>query len=675
MDEAQVFGEIVESTRIHLSTIKPSEWYEQNMVMPRGSAFPGPFSFDLTPYWREPLDCVAKDHPAKEITIMAGAQIGKTAAVLLPIVGYTISQNPGNMMFLTGHSDLSEAAFIRIDDMITNCGLRHLMGPHVIKAKNSRSGDTNKSKEFPGGILVGGSVTNHNLLRQYDVMVMIVDDFDAAPISSKKAGATRELVQKRTSAFAHKKKIVYVSSPQLKGQSNIEITFDVSDKRFYHVHCPLCHKPIVLKWKIQVDEKESAGIVWDYDENGNLNRKSVGYVCQECAGFFNDTSKYEMNINGFWKPSVIPREENHFGYHISSLYSPPGMDDWAHYVQQYINANPPEGRPIPKKNQTFFNVVLGETYEDVGEAPEASILQKNIRPYEIGVLPESLSIADGNGKIILLTCACDLNGTEQDARLDYEIKAWAESGVSYSVKHGSIGTFVPRETAMKHKADRERWTYFHYKERSVWPELRKIINDVYKTDTNFPLPDDVRNIGRPMRIALTGIDTGHYTQFAYEFIDSNPKRVIGIKGDKESRYRKFDMDSPSFKPSKERGDLYLLDVNFIKDQLAERMKLVWDRGNEKQPFGFMNFPTPSGGLYLYQNYFEHYQSEHKVSETKDGEVTGFRWVKQTSNSQNHFWDVACYNEALRDIIVDQTLKEFGIRKGTWHDFVKKIIPK
>jgi len=42
-----------------------------------------------------------------------------------------------------------------------------------------------------------------------------------------------------------------------------------------------------------------------------------------------------------------------------------------------------------------------------------------------------------------------MNGTEQDARMDYEVVAWSESGATYSIKHGSIGTFIPREGAKK----------------------------------------------------------------------------------------------------------------------------------------------------------------------------------------------------------------------------------
>jgi hypothetical protein len=60
-------------------------------------------------------------------------------------------------------------------------------------------------------------------------------------------------------------------------------------------------------------------------------------------------------------------------------------------------------------------------------------------------------MSDGNGRIVLLTCAADMNGKVDDARLDFEIVAWAKSGASYSICHGSIGTFIPRENSLKEK--------------------------------------------------------------------------------------------------------------------------------------------------------------------------------------------------------------------------------
>jgi phage terminase large subunit GpA-like protein len=657
---------LLDTTKQHLSNISPSEWYEQNMVMPRGSAFPGKFEFDLTPYWREPLDCANPLHPAKEVSIMKGAQLGGTVAVLNPIVGYTIAKHPGNMMFLTGHSELSEASMLKIDTMIDNCNIRHLIVPNVLRKKNSRSGDTNKSKEFAGGDLKSGSVTNHNLLRQHDVMIMIVDDYDAAPAFSKHAGATRELVQKRTSAFAHKKKIYWVSSPQITGMSNIEEVFLLGDQRYYYVPCPKCGDHIKLDWSVDIkgtDGKEKGGIFWKSDKVGRVIRNSVGYICQYCSGFFDDSKKYEMNLAGFWQPTVDAKEEDHYSYQISSLYAPPGMDSWAYYAQQFVNANPPKGKRHEKKHQTFKNVVLGETYKQQGTAPEANQLQANIRNYKILELPDKMSIDDGNGHIVLLTCACDLNGKIDDARLDYEIVAWTESGSSYSISHGSIGTFIRRENAKKKKVDREHWTYESNRTLSVWPEFDKVLNTVFETGN-----------GRQMKIFISGVDTGFFTKQAYDYIDKSNFNIVGLKGNNEDKFIRYGVDLPLFKTGRERSNLYLVEVNMIKDDLARLIDLKWDSGNDdSQPVGFMNFPTPSDGLYLFNNYFSHYEGEHKIVEQKDDKSIASRWVKKTSNSENHLWDCRVYNIVLKEILTWMVCKELKIKEYTWQDYVDAVL--
>jgi phage terminase large subunit GpA-like protein len=75
----QIF-DILESSRIHLSSIKPSDWTEKNMIMQK--PFPGPFRYSRTPYTREIIDCLAPDHPAKIISIMKGAQVGFSSVAL-----------------------------------------------------------------------------------------------------------------------------------------------------------------------------------------------------------------------------------------------------------------------------------------------------------------------------------------------------------------------------------------------------------------------------------------------------------------------------------------------------------------------------------------------------------------------------------------------------------------
>ena len=210
--------------------------------------------------------------------------------------------------------------------------------------------------------------------------------------------------------------------------------FELGDQRRFHVPCPRCGEFIPLYWTVDVDG-EKAGIFFKTDDQGKLEEGSVGYICQKCAGFFTDSHKYEMNLAGSWKPMVKPSETGYYSYHISSLYAPPGMYDWEHYARKWIEANPLDGAVNTPQLRTFYNTVLGETWEDQGEAPKATSLSMNTRGYEVGEIPETLSMNDGNGRIILITCGSDLNGIIDDARLDYEIVGWSESGASYSIRH------------------------------------------------------------------------------------------------------------------------------------------------------------------------------------------------------------------------------------------------
>jgi phage terminase large subunit GpA-like protein len=657
--------DILDFAVFELSTIKPSDWAEKNRTMDSSvSRFKGKFSYDVTPYTREIVDCLHPSHPARRIAVMKGAQVGLSTGLIESGIGYIISQQPGNILMLTGHSDLTEESIAKIDNMIDTCGLRHLIKSNVQRARSMKTGDTNKKKEFPGGSLVSGSATNHKLLMQRSVMYGFIDDYDAAPKESKTDGSTTDLIRQRFAAYADKMKLFFISTPRIKENSNIEPLFYQGDQRKYHIPCTNCGDLIHLEWAIDLEGKEKAGIHYKLDDNGKLISGSVGYICQSCGGFFDDKNKHEQNLNGIWISTGEPSEPDFYSYHLNSLYAPAGMYNWEHYVRQYLEANPAH---LPRRehlHKTFMNLCLGLPYESESKEIKANQLQENIRPYDIGTIPEKLSLKDGNGKIVLLTCASDLNGKEEDARLDYEVVAWSETGASYSVCHGSIGTFVPRENQKKFKEDRERWTYEHHRSNTVWTEFDQILSKIYLTDT-----------GRKMKVFITGVDTGHYTKPAYDYVDRSNNLVVGLKGVDVNKYVKVEQDKTIFRPAKERPKLYLVEVNRVKDKLAELIQLKWDQGNDEvQPIGFMNFPTPSEGLYLFNNYFSHYEAEKRSVDDKGGYPV-YRWTKKDSVVQNHFFDVRIYNIVMKDILVDMVCKELKIKNPTWEDYVNAVIPK
>ena len=338
---------------------------------------------------------------------------------------------------------------------------------------------------------------------------------------------------------------------------------------------------------------------------------------------------------------------------------PIGMYGWEHYVNDWIEANP-VGQPRKEDlYKTFVNVVLGETYETPSEELSATELQMNIRDYEIGVIPERMSENDGNGAIVFVTLGADMNGKLDDARLDYEIVAWSESGASYSINHGSIGTFVPREG--QNGIDRERWTYQHGMERSVWTELDRIISE--------PIPTDSGNL---MQIMTSGIDCGYLRDYAYQYIDSKDFTIVGLKGKDTDKYTMNLRDAKSFKQSLEKPNLYMVETNLTKDRLASKMRLKWsDKMNVQQPSGFMNFPTPSGGKYLFNNYFSHYEAEHRILD----KTNTFKWEKKNDVVQNHLFDCRLYAGVVGEIMVARVFKELKIVNGTWKNYCAIVLDR
>ena len=654
--------EALKAGNVFLSNMKPSEWAEQNRVMPQSSPFPGPYSYDKTPYFKEIVDHLSPESSARIVAFMKGAQIGASAGVIENGLGWIIDQRPSNVLFLTGHQDLAEESMSgRVDEMIDSCGLRPLIKATSLRKRNQRTGDTNKSKEFPDGSITAGSAGNHKLLRQRTVQVGFIDDYEAAKGLTKESGSTFKMIEQRFASSESKMKLYFISTPEVKQTSNIEPVYLLGDQRRYNVHCPCCHAPITFEWMHEVDEYNLAGITWKTDSNGKLIDKSVGYLCQKCGGFFTEKHKYDMNLNGLWVPTADPYAPDYVSYQLSALYAAPGMFNWTHYVRDYIAANP-KGVAKPELMQTFTNLCLGLTYESKAKTTSANVLLGNLRDYPIGIIPEQVSIRDGNGVIVGLTMACDLGGFVEDGRVDWEIVAWSQSGTPYSVDQGSVGTFVNKENAMKNKADRAAWSYDIRAQNSVWPEITKIASKIYPKDT-----------GTSMRPQIVGIDTGFFEKEAFEFIDSvKGFWCIGLKGKDVFKFTTAEKDLRVFKKGLARSKLYLVEVNKIKDSLSDLMLLRWDpHQDDSQPMGYMNFPQQSEGKYSYKDYFKHFEAEHRILESdKDGMDVRFKWVKKSTSLQNHFWDVRIYNMALRDILAYEVCKEAGLKESSWADYVK-----
>jgi phage terminase large subunit GpA-like protein len=384
-------------------------------------------------------------------------------------------------------------------------------------------------------------------------------------------------------------------------------------------------------------------------------------VCKECGSFFDEKHKKSMLSDGAWMPTAEAKTDGFYSYHISGLYAPPGTEPWHKICEKFSKCFDADGRGIARKLQTFNNLILGETFKE--KAKNTSILKiaSNTRSYQSGTVPSQLSEQDGNGKIILLTCSCDINGTEEDARLDWEILAHSENESTYSIDHGSLGTY---DNTKKQNENRQKLTYRLQSEDSVWTRFTEIWQREYTTDD-----------GRQMRVMLTGIDSGYLKKYAYEYCDKHQGKVVPLKGQDDMKARRLDVDTMPFKQGQERDDLYLVQGNQLKDYLADMMQLTWESGAD-QPAGFMNFPYPAPGKYTIDSYFVEYQGEERRAELNaDGSTIAYKWEKKHNSVRNHFWDCRVYNLALRHIFIRRLFDSESLKKhrpGTWQKYVKLI---
>lgn len=657
----------------NFKTVKqiPSTWVEENIYLTSDmSRYQGPFTYDVSPYSREIIDNLSPDSPVQMVSVMKCAQSGLTMGVIMPSLCYIISETPAGVLFMAGDKELAKNSVrTRLDPMIENAHLGHLIRPNVVRKKNQRSGNTDFSKEFAGGNIVIEGTQNADKMRQFSVKYIFADDWEAAPTKDKDEGSIRKLVEGRATSFGNMAKIFYISTPAVKQTSNIEPVYEMGDQRKWHWECPHCLKYIPIEWRVKLDKDKFAGIKYEFFEDGKLNEKSVHYECQNCGGKIMETEKHKLNLTGKWIPTAEPARPYFRSYYLNALIIPPGFTSWVDLVYEWAEANPISGQKDIEKLKTFINIRLGQTWVETGESPRVNELMKNTRNYLPGTVPDDTCANDGNGDIIMLTLACDLNGImesgNEDVRLDWEVVAHSSTGVTYSVDHGSIGTFKrdrdKTRTEKKQDLDRDRWTANFGMPNSIWPELQYLIEK-----------DWICESGEIKKILISGVDTGFCTNLCNDFIKSMDHQIIvGIKGQIESNFRASQKDTPRVKQSRQESFLYILETNLLKDEVAAYIKL--QKGNDDyMPSGFMNFPQPQDGKYTMKSYFSQFESEHRVEDTKNGQVTGFKWEKRNSQVQNHFWDVKIYNHALTYIFMDIYKKSDPKIKTnlSWPEFVE-----
>ena len=520
---------IAELARYTYSMFRPpaqqtvSEWADKNRVLvSESSAEPGAWRTDRAPYQREIMDSFTQPG-IWQIVIMASAQVGKSE-IELNMMGCAIDNDPGPMLYIQPTDKVAEDySKRRIAPMIQACPT---LREKVFKARSRDAANTIGMNTFPGGSLAIIGANSPADLSSKPVRYIFMDETDRFPASAGTEGDPQELAERRTETFRHNRKIVKTSTPTIKGKSKIETDYMNGTQEEWHTECPHCHTYNYIRFADIHFEKE------DYVNEGGDEDYHVKVVTWRCPTCKRDIDEYECKrLPAKWvqkNPKAIQNGIRSF--RLNAFMSP--WSDWKDIVWKFLKAH-----KDPEKLKTFYNTILGESWEVHTNSGLDEALYKRREHYD----------AEVPTGVLLLTMGMDT----QDNRLEYEVVGWDRNGQSWGISRGVIPG----------RADAP----------GVWEEVDALLDREWKLAN-----------GMKMKILATFIDSGgHFTTAIYKACAKRAsKRIWPIKGEKGE-------GKPECRPMKRgqgEGAKFMLGVD------AGKEGIMYEAAVEEPGPNYMHFP-------------------------------------------------------------------------------------
>jgi phage terminase large subunit GpA-like protein len=530
-----------------------SEWADRyRRLSGKAAAEPGPWRTERTPYLREIMDALSPSSPAERVVFMKGGQLGGTE-LGNNWVGYMIHKSPGPMMVVQPTVEMAKRnSKQRIDPLIEESDVLR----QLVKSPRSRdSGNTVLSKEFPGGVLVMTGANSAVGLRSMAVRYLFLDEIDAYP-------------------------------GDVDGEGDpINLAFAESDQRRYWVPCPHCGEFQVLKFE---------RLRWPKGEP-----QKVAYHCIACEQAIFNHHKNGMLGRGEWRPEAEGDSRTR-GYHLSSLYSPVGWYSWDRAADDWEKA-----QKDVERLKSFVNLVLGESWQERGDAPDWQPLYDRREDYPVGTVPQGG---------LFFTAGADVHPN----RIEVEVVAWGRGKESWSVDYRVFMGDTARA--------------------EVWRQLDALL------DEEFPHASGLR---LPIRVLC--VDSGFNPRITYDWVRghpqaswgpagaraAHPKTAVAVKG--TGRADRLVLGaSPVDAGGKRRGTrLWTLGTPVAKSELYSRLRLVPPTQESGEPFpaGYCHFPR--------------YEEDYFRQLTSESFIKG-HWVLG-SNRRNETLDARVYSRAAASI--------------------------
>jgi len=577
--------------------VNVDEWAEENRTLPPDTPEPGPYKNARTPYLIDIQRTMSPGSPWREGWWIKPHQVGGSVSGE-NMIGSWICSAAGSMLVV--FSDLEAARqweLSRFEPMRQNTrALRRKIKP----ADKKGSDNTKLRKRYPGGVmrLIGSNRAAAG--KSATIRYVKFEEPDEYAANVQGQGSFLQMVINRTSNFGRRAKIFGDGTGTLAGASNIEAQVLRGDQRKWHLHCPDCQHPQVMRW-------ENLKYVDD-------NPGSALYQCTDC-GALNDEATWKrdnyrprpkgMTEEGakasgraYWQATATGEPAVASWCDFSALNAPVGWRPWPELVAGWLEAQKALQAGDEGPLIIFTNNMLGRCWEPKVKASiGADALQKRAEAYDLMTAPMG---------VLVVTAGVDT----QDNRLAVVIRGWGRGEESWGLWHGEI----PGDPALP----------------DVWRKLAELLEVQIRHAS-----------GQMMRIDAVAVDSGgHHTEDVYAFTRDaglRGKHWIAIKGAKEIDAPK--LGRPKAQEFTWRGQavpggatLRQVGTQAIKTLIDGRLKLPGKGGG-----GYYHFPIGFDA-----EYYKQLRAESRVWER---DRRGTKRLVWKATQRNEAWDCEVYNYA------------------------------
>ncbi|CAH1058863.1 phage terminase large subunit family protein [Paenibacillus pseudetheri] len=559
-----------------------AEWADQHRVLsPEDSSEKGPWRTSRSPFQKVPMEAIS-DPEVESVVMMWGAQLGKTA-VQLNTIGYYTGHDPAPIMVV--QPDLVVAKDFSKDRLAPMYRDSPQLAKLITKDKSRDTSNTILYKSYPGGRVNIAGANSPASLASKPIRVVIADEIDRFPVSAGKEGDPVSLATARTDTF-YNKKLVFVSTPTIKGMSRIEKLYEDSTKEEWCVPCPSCEEYQPFKW---------GQIKFEYDEETSDCIK-VEMACKHCGTLHPEHEwKHDYAERGKWiagKKHATTR-----GFHLNSLAGTINVT-WKKLVNDWMKAQ----RGGSQLLKTFINTKLAETWEEKGQKVEHEVLLNRREMYQARV-PTGVRY---------LTAAVDT----QDTRFEIDVMGWGKGYSSWRVqRHIIVGDL---------------------NQQQPWDELDEFLARTWK--------DAEGRTFRPVRILIDS--GGHHTLKVYKFCKPRQGRnIYALKGEEKGDGTETPLLNGISTNNVVNATVIRVGVSEGKATVFASLKLEPGKPGSCR-FPLPHPDNPDAFVYD-EEYFMQLTAEQLVTRYKEG-LPYTVWVK--TRVRNEALDLAVYNRAAIEMI-------------------------